>query len=95
MDILEKESHAQINYTIKSNWKIFIFYKATNSAILLQKIQFDGIHRDIRSRGSRHDDGGVGGSRDSRRGDSHHHHIRGCLQEQWLPPFYSFSASFG
>ncbi len=48
------------------------------------------IRRDIHSRGSRHDDGG-GGSRDSRRGDNHHrrihilHHIRGHLQERWLP----------
>ncbi len=49
------------------------------------------IHRDIHSRGSRHDDDG-GGSRDSRRGGSHHHrihnlhHIRGRLQERWLLP---------
>ncbi len=53
--------------------------------------RFSGIHRDIHSHGSHHDDDGDG-NHDSRRGGSHHrrihilHHIRGRLQERWLLP---------
>ncbi len=67
----------------------FIFHSTNYKALLLWR--FSGIHRDIHSRDSRHDDDG-GGSRGSRRGDNPHrrihilHRIRGHLQEQWLLP---------
>ncbi len=64
-----------------------IVFDSANYKLSMERL--NGIHRDIHSRGSRHDDGGD--SRDSRRGGSHHrrihilHHIRGRLQEHWLP----------
>ncbi len=69
--------------------KMEIIFAPSNYNLSMERL--NGIHRDIHSRGSRHDDDG-GGSRDSHRGDSHHrrihilHHIRGRLQECWLLP---------
>ncbi len=66
-----------------------ILFDSSNYKLSMERL--NGIHRDIHSRGSRHDDDG-GGNRDSRRGGSHHrrihihHHIRGRLQEHWLLP---------
>ncbi len=62
-----------------SNYKVFLLQRSSDN------------RRDIRSRDSRHDDGGDD-SHDSRRGDKHHrrihnlHHIRGRLQEPGLLP---------
>ncbi len=75
--------------TLSKEIKGIIFASSNYKVSLMQRSS--GIRRDIHSRGSRHDDG-ESGSRDSRRGGSHHrhihihHHIRERLQERWLLP---------
>ncbi len=73
----------------KKRMKMEIIFVSSNYKLPFGRL--NGIHHDIHSRGSRHDDGG-GGNHDSHRGGSHHrhihilHHIRGRLQEYWPLP---------